>query len=146
MNINPSDIATGLLGLGVIAGAVGLVALGGRDRTADQHDVADYRPTLHPSRRDWPLLDRQGPRRLRPHAIADLILPPAPAGTRVSLPLYAEQVVAEVMRARYGTTNRAAIAGGFLREIAAEQQDDDIIWTSTAGRDLVGAFPVVRAA
>lgn len=126
--INPSDVATGLLGLGVIAGAVGLVAIGGRDPQDDEHTVADYRPAyrpaLHPSRRDWPLDHGAGRRRLRARAMADLILPPVPADATVPLPLYAEAVVAGVVRARYGTTDPAAVARRMLAELGEQARAD----------------------
>lgn len=64
------------------------------------HTVDDYKPAAAPA----PVRQR---RRLR-----------RPAATPIHNRLAAEQVVAEVMRERYGTTNRSAIAAQMLREVA----------------------------
>lgn len=138
--------------LSSIGAGVALLWYLGRDRdgTADEHTVDDYRPKLAPARRDWPLLDRQsdGPRRLRPDALADLEqqwreafsrdrgktivlgppLPSAPgrsvfAETAAALgvcPVDAGAVVA-VVADRYGDSP-ADRAARMLREIAAEQR------------------------
>ncbi|TDC35681.1 hypothetical protein E1211_15360 [Micromonospora sp. 15K316] len=117
--------------LASIGAGVALLFILGRDRDgrADEHDVSDYRPEpgsrlLSPS--DDLAAYFTPPRRryrLRPGAAAALdVLPPAPPGTTARLSIYAEQVVAELMRERYGTTNPGAIAGGMLREIATEEQ------------------------
>lgn len=151
--------------LGAIGLGVALVGLFARDpQDADEHTVADYRPTLAPARRDWPLVDREaGPRQLRPVAsvVARDILPPAPPGTSARLAFFAEQVVAEQMRKQYGTTDHAVIAGRMLREIADDElakagigpdghawQPDGSCWSDcpACARDLTGAFPVVSAA
>ena len=128
--INTSDVATGLLGLGVIAGAVGLVAIGGRDPRADEHTVADYRPVLHPSRREWPLGDRRGTgrRRLRARAMAGSLPIYAEIATEMGIwpvgAVSAEQVVAGVVRARYGTTDPAEVARRVLAELGEQARAD----------------------
>jgi len=151
-----SDLLIAGPSLALIAGGVALVAVAGRDRdrTADQHTVDDYRPAPEAG-------VETARRRLRRVALD--VLPPAPPGTQVPLTLYAEQVVVELMRARYGTTNPAVIAGRVLREIAAEQQTKTpgrglcgpcdaglpmacTCVVSTTDRDMTGAFPVVAVA
>ncbi|MEV4197060.1 hypothetical protein [Micromonospora globbae] len=176
------DLIDGVSLLAPIGAAVGLLWYVGRDRDgqADDHDVSDYRPApgsrlldprvdvtaaYHHAR--WQAAIDGARRRLRAGAVASLeVLPPAPAGTTAPLSVYAELVVADVMRARYGTTDPAVIAGQMLREVAADEQhtesaDADVIWNraddlcgscdaglpmSCTCRDLTGAFPVVRAA
>lgn len=120
-----------LAGVGVLGlGFAGIAVVCRDPRGADEHTVADYqpayRPMLHPSRRDWPLVDRHGAgrRRLRARAMADLILPPVPADATVPLPLYAEAVVAGVVRARYGTTDPAAVARRMLAELGEQARAD----------------------
>ena len=138
--INPSDVATGLLGLGVIAGAVGLVALGGRDRTADQHTVDDYREPAEPDRKQLIRDALVGLSRRHITVVVD-VLPPAPAGADAGSPLYVETL----FRTWHPEAPEVA-AARMLREIAAEQSDD-VIWNSRAtARDLTGAFPVVAVA
>ena len=150
-----SDLLIAGPSLALIAGGVALVAVAGRDRdrTADQHTVDDYRPAPEAG-------VETARRRLRRVALD--VLPPAPPGTVVPLTLYAEQVVAELMRERYGTTSHAVIAGRVLREIAVEEQAKANIrprsthWRSDSGecwigcptcdRDMTGAFPVVAVA
>lgn len=124
--------------LGAIGFGVALVGLFGRDPQASEHTIDDYRPTLAPARRDWPLLDRQpgGPRRLRAGAVAALAgrpaSRPAPAPARGRsvfaetaaalgvCPVDAGAVVA-VVADRYGDSP-ADRAARMLREIAAEQR------------------------
>lgn len=114
--------------LGVIGAGVALVAVFGRDRSdhaadRDRHDVSDYRPTgrpaLAPARRHWPLVDvdQVSAERRRLRHRASEILPPAPADAEVHLTLFAEQVVTELLRARYGTSSAPVIADRWLVEL-----------------------------
>lgn len=151
--IDLGDVAAGLLGMGLIVGTgVGLVAVGGRDRTADQHDVSDYRPDVDateerawhrgfdtarrypaPARRDWPLInvDRPTSRRwLNPGSRLVGGLPRIPTEWAIGTPMYAAIVVDQVAR-RYGT-DPADRAARFLAEIAAEQRGD-VIWNARGG-------------
>ncbi|MEU8264433.1 hypothetical protein AB0C02_27905 [Micromonospora sp. NPDC048999] len=133
-----SDMATGLLGIGVIAGAVGLVAIGGRDSTANEHDVSDYwqagtfGPVDAATLDVADALDLVGPAPAE-HPMADMVLPPARRdwplvnaarwdvrGTVLWEPPYADLELARVLR-RWGT-DPADIAARMLREIAAEQR------------------------
>lgn len=118
-----SDLLSAWPGLLLIAGGVGVLVWYGRDRQPDTYSVDDYRPDPDAVRAVMTGLTVEQVRRwLRPGVYtAAGYLPPAPPGVRVSLPLYAEQVVAELMRERYGTTSPAVIAGRFLRDIAANE-------------------------
>lgn len=134
--MSPHDVGAALMALTPIGAAVGLVAAFGRDQhddPRDQHDVSDYRPTgrpgLAPARRHWPLVDvdqAQAERRRLRHRASE-ILPPAPADPAVHLTLYAEQVVTELLRSRYGTSSAPVIADRWLREIGQQARGELVV-------------------
>jgi len=125
--MSPHDVGTALMALTPIGAGVVLLGVFGRDHTGerdcDRHDVSDYRPAsrpgLAPARRAWPLVDvdQVSAERRRLRHRAPEILPPAPADPAVHLTLYAEQVVTELLRVRYGTSSAVVIADRWLIEL-----------------------------
>lgn len=141
-----SDLLAAAGGLSVIGGGVGLVALFGRDRTAEVHDLSDYHApaaaVLPGSRAAWPLIDR------KPMPARRGVAPDQTAVDGRTPPLCRELLVAMAVPTLPDAAVRG-IADEWLREIAAEQQTAAGIRprvVSTADRDMTGAFPVVRTA
>ncbi|MFI7072088.1 hypothetical protein [Micromonospora sediminicola] len=113
-----TNLTEALAGLGAIALGLGGLLYAGRDRTADQHDVSDFRP---PARRDWSSADvdsRQVGRRLRPAALLALT---DPMDSAVTPPLARRLLIDHAVPTLSDAAVRG-IADEWLREIAAEQR------------------------
>ncbi|SCL32192.1 hypothetical protein GA0070616_4404 [Micromonospora nigra] len=109
------DLIEGAALVSPIALGVGLLLLVRPPADADQHDLSDYMADTVQPEPGGPAL------RLRMRSTTTYtadILPPAPPGTQVHLPAYADTVVAQSL-ARYGGCAED-IAARWLRELGEQ--------------------------